>query len=725
MKIKVAALAVALPAVCLSLSTASAQQFISSKLVSSPSGPIYGVGDFNGDGRLDFMTYGGTTGTETAMLQNSNGTFTGHTVSGVNGTQCAVADLNGDGKADFVCVAPGPTNDHDDPLGPATLTIALSNGNGTFNVKAPVNLAGDEGAPYVLVTDVNHDGKPDIVATSSDQYGEATIQTLLNTGAGNFSFNPNSASATGGQLFGAADFNGDGFPDLVVGNSAVQIYLGKGDGSFTAGAVVDTNYRVVGIGDFNKDGHQDLVIVDGQNGTIFLGKGNGTFTTGAMLNTSLNFKVPSGQNSIDAPIPAGVFVGDLNKDGKADIAVTSQSSTLSVSVFTGNGNGTFSNPKAFNIGNVGLGVPQSLISAFGDFNNDGNIEMLAASTWSGFVLAQGDGSGGFKAPIISQAPSAGSIAKGDFNHDGIEDVAVVNEPLCETCTATSVTIFPGTGKNYFGTPITYSVPVRNAMIAAGDINNDGHIDLVVTRSPQWIYTYGNEGANSTDDVAVLLGRGDGTFERAVGYHLLGTPPNSDLNGQVYLVDVNKDGKLDLIGDWGVALGKGNGQFGTPIALPSTISGIWGLAPGDFNNTGTIGLAVITNSGNSVTGYNSPSYLYVLAGENNGSFKIVKQTSIAFAEAITTADMNGDHRTDILYATTANNTPSSVQVTLTEDISNTGNYGFASTNYTIPPVSEITNTSIFTGDFNRDGKMDVGVLDTLSSGNLAILMERAV
>ena len=264
---------------------------------------------------------------------------------------------------------------------------------------------------------------------------------------------------------------------------------------------------------------------------IFLGQGNGTFTTGATLNTNLSFNVP-GQFSIYNPIPVGVFVGDLNKDGKADIAVTSQSSTLSVSVFTGDGNGTFSNPKAFNIGNIALGAVQTFVSAFGDFNHDGNIDMLGASTWSGFVLAQGDGSGGFKAPIISQAPNAGSIAKGDFNGDGIEDVAVVNEPLCQACTATSVTVFPGTGKNYFGTPVTYSIPVSRAMIAAGDVNNDGHVDLVVTRSPQWIYAPVNEGANSTDDMAVLLGRGDGTFEPALGYHLLGTPPNSDLNGQV-------------------------------------------------------------------------------------------------------------------------------------------------------------------------------------------------
>jgi hypothetical protein len=370
---------------------------------------------------------------------------------------------------------------------------------------------------------------------------------------------------------------------------------------------------------------------------------------------------------------------------------------------------------------VGAVPFQKPVSAFADFNNDGKIDVIAASVEAGYVLAQGDGSGGFKAPVITQTPNAESIAKGDFNGDGIEDVAVVNEPLCTTCTATSVTVFLGTGKNYFRPTVTYSVPVSKAMIAAGDVNNDGHTDLVVTRNPELI----GLGTTSNNDVAVLLGRGDGTFETPVGYHLLGAAKPGTTNQQMYLLDVNKDGKLDLIGDWGVALGKGNGQFSAPIALPSTITGIVGLAPGDFNNTGTIGLVIATNTYDAGSNtYSTPANVYVLAGSNTGSFRIVSTTSLpTLASAITTADMNGDHRTDILY-TTNNYTATNPQVTLTVELSSTGNYGFTSKSYALPLgyANDLGNGPIITGNFNSDGNLDVAIPAYYQTkGDLAVFL----
>lgn len=714
--------ALTLCALCLNLtSAAAAQQFVSSQNVASTTyaQPIYGVADFNSDGRLDFLTG------NTLMLQNSNGTFTAKQYSSVTSaySDSAVADLNGDGKADIVTVNSAQTDDQGHAIGTATLTIYLGNGNGTFNMKTPVNLQGDLLNVWVLAVDVNHDGKPDIVAISSDQYGDAFLQTFLNAGSGNFTAGPTYAGGLiGGQLFGTADFNGDGIPDLVVKNDfELQILTGKGDGSFTAGATYNQNPLEVGIGDFNKDGHQDLVVVTSQSGTIMLGQGNGSFTTGVTLNTA--FKTSVGSSSTQLVLPVGVYVGDLNKDGKLDIALTSQSSTLTVATYLGNGNGTFSNPKAFNvvddyaIWQLGEASP----SAFADFNKDGKMDVVAEGSGTGIAaLAMGDGSGGFKAPVISQTPDPGSIVTADFNHDGVEDVAVVNEPLCSSCGGTSVTVFLGTGKNYFEAPVTYTIPVNGGMIAAGDINNDGRTDLVVARNPALI---GQDLTYSTNDVAVLLGRGDGTFESPVASHLLGAPKAGTLSDQVYLMDVNKDGKLDLIGDWGVALGEGNGQFKAPAALPSAISGIVALAPGDFNNSGTIGLAVATNSYNpNLSSYTSPGSLYVLAGYNNGSFHVVSQKALpAYASRLITADLNGDHRTDILYTTISGYGAPAEQLTLTVELSITGNYGFSSTNYNIAAPLVSTNGTIISGDFNRDGNMDVAIPGMFQkAGDLALL-----
>ncbi len=164
---------------CLTLNpTGHSQQFVSSHRViisnnSIASGSqIYGVADFNGDGRPDFLiSASSSSGSNVAglMLQNSNGTFPERVVPSVPLGSTVVADVNGDGHADILTALPGPVNDHGDPLGPATLTIALGHGDGTFSVKPAINLVGDALQPSILVKDLNRDKRPDIVVVSGDQ----------------------------------------------------------------------------------------------------------------------------------------------------------------------------------------------------------------------------------------------------------------------------------------------------------------------------------------------------------------------------------------------------------------------------------------------------------------------------------------------------------------------------------------------------------------------------
>lgn len=397
----------------------------------------------------------------------------------------------------------------------------------------------------------------------------------------------------------------------------------------------------------NRDHRDDLVVVTLLNTEILLGKGNGTFESVGTLPTS--FGLNSEVDTYGQILPESLYVGDINKDGIPDIVLASVSNTAEVAVYLGKGNGTFGSPKLYNIG--GQYAYAAGPAAFADFNRDGSLDALSLGDAAGFTIAYGDGHGGFVAPSITTSPSVnpGSIAKGDFNHDGIEDLAVVDEPLCNTC-ASSVSIFLGTGKGYLQTPSTYSIPVHGGVISVGDVNGDGRLDVVVTRSGGIINSEFGTVAPS-DDLAVLLDRGDGTVEAVHGYKLLGAPAKTTFNMSAFLVDVNHDGKLDLVGDWGTALGEGNGQFHAPIPLPSVIQGIWDLAPGHFNSSGNPGLAVATNTYDLASqGIGPPSYVYVLDGNGKGSFEVKSRRSVGILANLVTVDLNGDGLSDILYTT---------------------------------------------------------------------------
>jgi FG-GAP-like repeat/FG-GAP repeat len=325
--------------------------------------------------------------------------------------------------------------------------------------------------------------------------------------------------------------------------------------------------NAVATGDFNRDGKQDLVVANegtsSDSVSVLLGNGDGTFQPAVSY--------PAGAN------PGAIAVGDFNKDGKQDLAVVDAGST-EVSVLLGNGDGTFQAPVSYFSG----GGPLAL--AVGDFNNDGKQDLAVGNTADGNVgVLLGNGDGTFQ-PVVTFATGPGpfSIAVGDFNGDCNQDLAVTQQG------AAGVAVLLGNGDGTFQAAVSYAAGTSPFTVAIGDFDGDGKQDLAVANN-----------AGFTNNVHVLLGNGDGTFQPAATY-TAGFSPYAIAVG-----DFNLDGKQDLAvtndssSEVSVLLGNGDGTFQAPTDY-STGSNPRSVAVGDFNLDGEQDLAVANSSSNNVT-----------------------------------------------------------------------------------------------------------------------------
>jgi hypothetical protein len=269
------------------------------------------VADLNGDGIPDIVTantFGSShpTGSISVLLGNGDGTFQpAVTMSTDHGPRSvAVADLNGDGIPDLAVT----TNLN---LSTPAVGVLLGNGDGSF--QAPYYVPTGGGNPTdVAVADLNGDGIPDLVTAN---FVNAAVSVLLGNGDGSFQA-PENYSITGyARSVVVADLNGDGIPDLATAGYAstslgyVNVLLGNGDGTFqpTVNYAVDSVAFWIAAADFNGDGVPDLVSTNlGQNDvSLLLGNGDGSFQP------KQNY--PVGQ------YPYAVAVGDFDGDGSPDL----------------------------------------------------------------------------------------------------------------------------------------------------------------------------------------------------------------------------------------------------------------------------------------------------------------------------------------------------------------------------------------------------------------------
>jgi hypothetical protein len=305
------------------------------------------------------------------------------------------------------------------------------------------------------------------------------------------------------------------------------------------------------VGDFNKDGNLDVVVITYFGFTVALGNGDGTFQTPVSYATQLTYSIA---------------VADFNGDGNLDI-VAANLIPSTVDVFLGNGDGTF---RAAITSNTTQG---SYFVAVGDFNNDKKADLaIIDPPYISVLLGNGDGT--FQSPSDNSSfPAALWLAVADFNNDHQLDVVAVSSSGASYKLGVLLGKGNGTLQDSITTPLQY-VP---GAVAAGDLNGDGNMDAVV--------------GSDLGGIVIFLGNGDGTF-RAPAYK---STTGFD-GGQLFISDVNLDGKLDVAmpSGEGVDIFWGNGD-GTlrPAQFCASGSSGW-MAIGDLNGDGLPDFALATS-----------------------------------------------------------------------------------------------------------------------------------
>lgn len=338
--------------------------------------------------------------------------------------------------------------------------------------------------------------------------------------------------------------------------------------------------------------------------------------------------------------PCAVVVADLNGDGNLDIAFVNGNDN-SVASYLGDGHGNFTrannSPRASD-------AAVTVALAVGDFNNDGNYDVVSTDIPGGLTglwnsitggvggnasvfLGTGTGSLGSHQDSDTGADFPSSVAVWDLNGDGNVDIVVTN------LNSNSVSIMLGNGDGTFGDATHISVGRRPTSVAIGNFNPDGKPDLAVVNA-------------GDDTITILLGNGDGTFVTYTTY----TVPSRPV--AVAVGDFNNDGKKDLAvacllsSTVTVLLGDGTGAFPTRHSFgvgrhPTA------LAIADFDNDNHDDIAVANRFSDSVS---------ILLGNGDGTFKTFRNFAVESQPvSLAVGDVNNDGKPDLLVANIASNT----------------------------------------------------------------------
>jgi hypothetical protein len=394
----------------------------------------------------------------------------------------------------------------------------------------------DCGVGAVLTGDFDKDGKPDVAVVQFN----GTLDILLNNGNGGFAApasyaNPTYSTTELQQAF-VADFNNDGYPDIIAvdfGGDALIVYPNLKNGTFGTPTVTTFNDGfnpfAVAVGDVNGDGYPDVVIASYQanfSGRTLTGT---TISVTTYLGLSNNGNGASNFNTQNPPTqsftvtsevafgPYAIALGDFNRDGKADIALelwewANSQGSIVVTTALGNADGSFTTLNTNSPITASFTPPpfsrnpfQGLSTAgvrIVDLNNDSNPDLVADCNYV-ILDALGNGTGGFGTAVQGAVIPGGwddyEYEFADVNNDGIPDLVEQNGVLNAWLgkgdgTFASTMVANGTGYNFDGN--------GTQTLALADFNSDGNVDVAQL-------------SDSYKQVSLLAGNGKGAFNGAL------------------------------------------------------------------------------------------------------------------------------------------------------------------------------------------------------------------
>jgi len=337
-------------------------------------------------------------------------------------------------------------------------------------------------------------------------------------------------------------------------------------------------------------------------------------------NAQLCFNVDT--NYVTNSYHNAITCADFNGDSKLDVAVTDNGSTTNITVYLGNGNGSFQTPTNYTAGSSPVAIANA------DFNGDSKLDLAVLNlSASNFSILLGTGTGNFSTATNYSLGTGAvpiSVTATDFNNDSKIDLAIA---LTSTASVGNISVLLGNGLGGFGTVTNYSVGSDPLSVVSGDFNGDGKPDIA--------------SANAfSSNVSVILGNGLGSFGSATNY------PVSTYPSAIIAADFNNDTKLDFATtgynahSMSILLNNGSGGFGNVVNYNTIGVNPNFITTGDFNGDLIPDIATSNYNGNSLS---------VFLGAGLGAFNSADTFAMLRPLGLVSRDFNGDNKTDIVIA----------------------------------------------------------------------------